>query len=108
MFGRSFKAQNASVINIVACSCVILVDISGHQSLTSLFRSDFHCSTAPPASSYDIRHKPWDHTEARRQMPPVDASRDLQELALAIEKQQMGQRQQLSLLWLSYRKINYV
>lgn len=79
MFGRSFKAQNASVINIVACSCVILVDISGHQSLTSLFRSDFHCSTAPPASSYDIRHKLWDHTEAPRQMPPVDASRDLQE-----------------------------
>lgn len=29
---------------------------------------------------------------------------ELLEPALAIEKQQMGQRQQLSLLWLSYRK----
>lgn len=29
---------------------------------------------------FGIHHKLWDHTEAPRQMPPVDASRDLREL----------------------------
>lgn len=38
---------------------------------------DFHEYPYPPALPYDIRHKPWDRTEALRQMPLADASRDL-------------------------------